>query len=165
MITDKEYPATHSMSTAWYVADEDGNVGIMDFNEEGPVPWETEQTSVEELVFGHEEDYDKKIFIPIDLTDEQIDELITNPHSLEDEKDWYDDLIVQIDLEQEDDFLKLSRQKDVDLEHCISRQRGLYYMDFHECLDEEMEHILETSTLKKMLDKKMILKVYELKNF
>ena len=26
MITDKEYPATHSMSTAWYCVDEDGNV-------------------------------------------------------------------------------------------------------------------------------------------
>ena len=26
MKIDKEYPATHSMSTAWYVADEDGNV-------------------------------------------------------------------------------------------------------------------------------------------
>lgn len=165
MITDKEYPATHSMSTAWYVADEDGNVGIMDFNDNGPVPWETEQTSVEDLVFGHEEDFDKKIFLSIDLTDEQIDELITNPHSPEDEKDWYDDLIVQIDLEQEDDFLKLSRHKDVDMEYCISRRCGLYYMSCFNSLDEEMEHILETSTLKKMLDKKMIQKVYKLKNF
>ena len=56
----KEYPATHSMSTAWYVADEDGNVAIMDYNENGPVPWEIEQTSIEELVFGHEEDYKRK---------------------------------------------------------------------------------------------------------
>ncbi len=31
----KEYPATHSMDTAWYIADEDGNVGIVDFNESG----------------------------------------------------------------------------------------------------------------------------------
>ena len=38
MITDKEYPATHSMSTAWYCVDEDGNVGIFDICDYGPVP-------------------------------------------------------------------------------------------------------------------------------
>ena len=31
MLHDKEYPATHSMDTAWYIADEDGNVGWTDF--------------------------------------------------------------------------------------------------------------------------------------
>ena len=60
MLQDKEYPATHSMSTAWYVADEDGNVGIMDFNENGPVPWQMGENSVDELVFGYENDYEKK---------------------------------------------------------------------------------------------------------
>ena len=34
----KEYPATHSMSTAWYCVDEDGNVGIFDIDDNGPVP-------------------------------------------------------------------------------------------------------------------------------
>lgn len=38
MITDKEYPATHSMSTAWYMVDADGNVGLMAFDDNGPVP-------------------------------------------------------------------------------------------------------------------------------
>ena len=165
MITDKEYPATHSMSTAWYVADEDGNVGIMDFNENGPVPWEIEETCVEDLVFGLDEDYRKNIFLPINLTDEQIDDLITNPHSPKDEKDWGGDSIVKIDLEQEDDFLKLARHPDIDLGHCISKRRGLYYLNCFDCLDTKMEHILKTSTLKKMLDKKMILTVYKLKNF
>ena len=32
MITDKEYPATHSMATSWYCVDEDGNVGIFDID-------------------------------------------------------------------------------------------------------------------------------------
>ena len=60
MKLNKEYPATHSMSTAWYVADEEGNVGIMDFNENGPVPWQTEETSVDYLVFHHVEDNKQK---------------------------------------------------------------------------------------------------------
>ena len=33
MKTNKEYPATHSMSTAWYCVDEDGNVGIFDIDD------------------------------------------------------------------------------------------------------------------------------------
>ena len=33
MITDKEYPATHSMATSWYCVDEDGNVGIFDIDD------------------------------------------------------------------------------------------------------------------------------------
>ena len=61
------------MSTAWYAADEEGNVAIIDYNENGPVPWEYEQTSIEELVFGHDE-LDK--FIRINLTKEQIFELL-----------------------------------------------------------------------------------------
>ena len=52
MITDKEYPATHSMSTAWYAADEDGNVAIIDYNENGPVPWGAEtDLCIENIIF------------------------------------------------------------------------------------------------------------------
>ena len=43
MKIDKEYPATHSMSTAWYCVDEDGNVGIFDIDDNGPVPLVGEQ--------------------------------------------------------------------------------------------------------------------------
>ena len=97
MITDKEYPATHSMSTSWYVADEDGNVGIMDFNENGPVPWQTEENCIESLIYGHNEEDENNTFLPIALTDEQIDDLMENPHSPEDEELWFD-RIIQIDL-------------------------------------------------------------------
>ena len=38
MKTNKEYPATHSMSTAWYIVDEEGNVGIFDIDQNGPQP-------------------------------------------------------------------------------------------------------------------------------
>ena len=81
MKIEKEFPATHSMSTAWYVADEDGNVAIMNYNDNGPVPWETEETSIEELVYGHFEDYDTKDHLTVDLTDDQIDDLM--------ERDYY----------------------------------------------------------------------------
>lgn len=38
MKIDKEYPATHSMSTSWYMVDDEGNVGIMQFDDNGPIP-------------------------------------------------------------------------------------------------------------------------------
>ena len=102
MKQDKEYPATHSMSTAWYAADEDGNVAIIDYNENGPVPWQTEQTCIEELVFGHDEDYKNGVFLPIQLSDDQIYDLIENPSDPKDDYDsWLFDPIVQIDRNQE----------------------------------------------------------------
>ena len=58
MITDREYPATHSMSTAWYCVDEDGNVGIFDIDDNGPIPeGGNEQNSVEDVFwedFSHD---------------------------------------------------------------------------------------------------------------
>ena len=50
MKIDKEYPATHSMSTAWYIVDDEGNIGIMDYNENGPVPWGIGENSTMDLV-------------------------------------------------------------------------------------------------------------------
>lgn len=118
----KEYPATHSMSTAWYVADEDGNVAIMDYNENGPVPWEIEQTSIEELVFGHEEDYKRKKYLRIKLTDGQIYDLLESSKDPSyDFNEWMldYDAIVQIDKGQEKEFLKLLKNGDIEYYRCI----------------------------------------------
>lgn len=52
MITDKEYPATHSMATSWYCVDEDGNVGIFDIDDNGPIPvGEYRQNCVDEVFY------------------------------------------------------------------------------------------------------------------
>lgn len=168
MITDKEYPATHSMSTAWYIADDDGNVGIMDFNENGPVPWLTEENCIENLIYGHDEDFENKVFLPIALKDEQIDDLMDNPHSPEEEKLWFD-CIVQINLEKEKEFLELAKNPDFDLEHCISKERGLYDIDAYRSTSESMiddrYQVLEHSSLKKMIDQNIIIQVFNKKDF
>jgi hypothetical protein len=167
MLLNKEYPATHSMDTAWYIADEDGNVGIMDFNDNGPVPWKTEEASVEELVFGFE-DYETKKYNLVNLTDDQIDELMHTPHSPEEEELWMD-CIIQIDVEKENEFLELAKNPDFDLEFCVSKERGLYSVDAFLCTSETPKdgkyQILETSSLRKMLDKKIILQVFRKQSF
>ncbi|MBR1990985.1 MAG: hypothetical protein IJ986_01750 [Bacteroidales bacterium] len=164
----KEYPATHSMSTAWYVADEDGNVGIMDFNENGPVPWRMGDNSVDELVFGYENDYEKKEYLMVSLSNEQIDDLLTNPHSPEEEETWWD-CVIQIDVTKENEFLELAVHPDIDLEFCVSKERGLYSIDAYRCTSEtqkgEKYQILETSSLRKMLDKNIILQVFKKQSF
>lgn len=166
MKIDQEYPATHSMSTAWYVADEEGNVGIMDFNDNGPVPWQTEESCIESLVYGHDEDYKNKIFLPIALTDEQIDDLMCNPHAPEEESLWMD-CIIQIDLSKENQFLELAKNPDVIIERCVSKERGLYDFDgYHSTVKVEGKYkVLEDSSLKKIIDQKIILRVFDKQDY
>ena len=161
MKADKEYPATHSMSTAWYVADIDGNVAIIDYDDNGPVPWGTEDTCIENLIFG---DDDNSTELQIALTDEQIDELMEKPHRPEDEDMWYYGCIIQIDRNQERVFLELAKRKDFEIEYCLSKERGLYQIDAFECLDEKTYKVLKDSTLQIMLDKGIIYTVYKLKD-
>ena len=170
MKLSNEYPATHSMSTAWYAADEDGNVAIIDYNENGPVPWQTEETCIEELVFGHEEDNKDKVFLPIQLSDDQIYDLIENPSNPKDDYDsWLFDPIVQIDRNQEKEFLELIKQPDIKLRCCISKKLGLYMLDCDQCFEDKRHaihtHPLKRSSLYKMLASKMILKMYHAKFF
>ncbi len=166
MRIDKEYPATHSMSTAWYVSDEEDNVAIMDYNDNGPVPWETEQTCIESLIYGHCENYDTDDFIPIDLTDDQIDDLMENPHQPEDENLWFD-CIFEIDLEEEHDFLELAKNPDIQIELCISKKRGLYSVDCYDSTEKRGKKYvaIESSTLKKIIDRGMIKQIYKAKDF
>lgn len=188
MKTTKEYPATHSMSTSWYVVDKDGNLGIFDYNENGPVPWQTEEGCIiDELVFGHlEEKYYKEKFI-FNLTTEQILELVEPPISPQEVKDWYIDYtIVRIDKEKENDFLKLCKSKDINEYYCINKENGFYYFDASSSIEEqdisesycengihyydasdyiEERPIRKNSALQKMIDQKIILEVFELKEF
>ncbi len=168
MKTDKEYPATHSMSTAWYIADEEGNVGILYFNENGPVPKETEQTGIEDLMFGHEEDWEKKQTLPIELSEQQIFEMLSDPRLPED-TDFNYFTVVEISKEKESVFLELAKADDVDLINCISKDLGLYQVDFEDAIIEARgktpKHIRLRSTLKKMLDSNIIIRTYEAKSY
>ena len=38
MKTTKEFPATHSMGTEWFIADAEGNIALFDFDDDRPVP-------------------------------------------------------------------------------------------------------------------------------
>ena len=74
-------------------------MAIIDYNDNGPVPWETEQTSIEDLVLGHEEEFGK--FIRINLTKEQIFELLEDSH-----RSYVYYSVIQIDSAQQQSFMK-----------------------------------------------------------
>ena len=172
MTIDKEYPATHSMDTAWYVADEDGNVAIVNYNENGPVPCGTEETVIDSIVLGS---CDEEPTRPsVSLTDDQIDELMENRHSPEAEKDWSYNCIVQIDTAKESEFLELSKNEGFKIEKCLSKERGLYMIDALGCLqDKDFVHKLlvrlhlskdAPNALQEMLKRNIIVWVYSLKD-
>ena len=141
MKTNKEYPATHSMSTAWYCVDEDGNVGIFDIEDNGPVPvGGYEQNCVEE-VFWDEFSIDNGDLIKeYMLKPEQVSSLLIEPTDNygtweKDEYGWSNfewmESIIRIDMSKLDIFkLALSKERSpYRVAVCLSKDQGLFYVD------------------------------------
>lgn len=167
MKTNREYPATHSMSTAWYIVDDEGNVGILDYNENGPVPHGIPEHGISELVWGLWDDSKRYKRIPIKLTIEQIYENMSKGHSPEDEDLWYD-CIVKIKTESKDRFLQLCNDKRINECICISEDEGLYIFDAFDCTDHEHGNwgaALKGSPLETILKEGIIQQAYRLIDF
>ncbi|MBQ4408112.1 MAG: hypothetical protein II852_14025 [Bacteroidales bacterium] len=128
MKTNKEYPATHSMSTAWFAADEEGNVGIFDFNENGPVPQNIFDTSANDILTDEFLDKSSGYIGTYKITDEQAEEFFDK------------------DAVSENDafcFLKIRKGNVSDFENkvkayndnsiiCLSKNKGFYMAVYHQ---------------------------------
>ncbi len=158
----KEYPATHSMSTAWYVADEDGNVGIFQYEDNGPVPLHTESDRyIDDLIFGFNEDDEPYRYLLLNLSDEQIAELLHKPHLPEEEKDWYD-CVIQIDPSREAEFIELTAEESRLELICLSHKRGYFIINFNIDYDD---HTSKESVLQRVIETGIIQYVYYRKSF
>ena len=156
MLVDKEYPATHSMSTSWYIVDEDGNVGIMDFNANGPVPWGTDETVSEDLVWGLDSD-------KVDLTEEQILYALGESYTPE-EVDDYSDCIIQIDKSRKELFESLCKDGGFEIDVCYSESFGLYEVPYRiwlESKSDNVECLHEETIWQKLLENHIIKRVYK----
>lgn len=129
MKTTKEFPATHSMSTDWFVVDEEGNIALFDFDENGPVPVDIPKESSSYLMTAEEDfgEKDSDAIEYLELTDEQVEELMSDAvtpdkHNIEDEYD----LFVQVYEEDKKDFLDVFIDK---IKFCVSHKHGIYCMD------------------------------------
>ena len=162
----KEYPATHSMSTAWYIVDDEGNVGIIEYDENGPVPWGVEDTSPDDLIYGHWEENYRKI-IKFNLTNEQVLDLLKEPHSPLEEDQWFD-CVVKIDIEKRERFLELCNNEDIETERvvCLSEDLGLYSFESFKCVRYNYPNDNQViGSLKTMIDEHIIIEVYRVKIF
>jgi hypothetical protein len=129
MKTNKEYPATHSMSTSWYAVDKEGNVAFLSFDDNGPVPSACRgDKGIYDLLFGifpRLENGDKYI----DLSEEQLMLLMQGMSSPAVSKDFVECTIVQIDAKQRTSFFNLiAKMHDTDY-YILSEEKGLYLFD------------------------------------
>lgn len=143
MKTNKEYPATHSMATAWYCVDEDGNVGIFDIEDNGPVPEDGyNQTDVND-VFLEDFSVDSELGLKVlNLSPEQVLPMLEPSEDLgEWVKSGYGDglenvawmnALVKIDMSKLDIFIKAASKDNYPLFKpvCLSKELGLFYADF-----------------------------------
>ncbi|MCQ2263932.1 MAG: hypothetical protein MJZ70_06565 [Bacteroidales bacterium] len=126
----KEYPATHSMSTSWFFADEEGNVAVFDFEDNGPSPWTIGGSCIESLVMDDFAEKDETGLSHFPLNKEQK-ELVMAFLGPPQEDICFS--IVQIDTTKEKDFLSLfpNKRYENDLV-CLSKEDGLFAVDYLE---------------------------------
>lgn len=160
MKTDKEYPATHSMSTAWYMVDDEGNIGIMEYNENGPIPWDVpSEECVDGLVLGLEGRFGE-LLLPFELTDNQIYDLLKGPlSSLDIEKLWRP--VIKIDVSKRERFFELvnNSEGNVSIDLCISEKLGFY------CIYISNSNNYNNNWLKTMTKEGILLEVYEMQEY
>lgn len=160
MKIDKEYPATHSMSTAWYCVDVEGNVGIVDIHDNGPIPNEDECEQEKEVndIFWYDfssksadgirdlnltPDQIRPLLMPLAVQDEwvteefrygEIDPITTKEVTKTEAyicNDSWSEVIIKIDMTKLPILLQAaSLAMDGDDIVCLSRKEGLFFVSF-----------------------------------
>lgn len=153
MVIDKEYPATHSMSTTWFGIDEDGNVAVIDFNVNGPVP-STEpsmrEQSLESLLMDVWPTVESGIR-SIPFTENQCQAILK---CMKEEPLQYElqETLVQIDLTQKDYFVEKfptivhPNYNEVRLVR-LSEKYGLYFVDLWDLSQSIIDEFNENHTV------------------
>lgn len=142
MKTNKEYPATHSMATAWYCADEEGNVAIIDIEDNGPVPvGEYKETDVNDVFWQGFSSEGDDMIRNIHLSLEQIIPMLEPNDEMgywkNDELGCYNhewsDSLFKIDMAKYDIFKQAISLEVYNYSHCpicLSKEQGLFFADF-----------------------------------
>ena len=134
MKTNKEYPATHSMSTSWYAVDLDGNVAIIEFEDNGPVPVFVPESSPEYIIFQRFVPGEGNMGGNCPYTAEEVDRMLEDARdAMPDEGGCYflSEIVVRVDMTRYDEFMEIANLM-VDEEdcntYCLDRERGLFYL-------------------------------------
>lgn len=159
MKTDKEYPATHSMSTSWFGIDKDGKVAVIDFNENGPVPSFLGEESPESIIEDVLPYGDTHGINNLEFTDQQTLHLIEAMEDVDSEHPVELTHIVKINPHLTDRFLSLYKKnrKKVNSEGsdikllCLSLKYGVYVHDFYDWTEEDINSLYIENILQKSI--------------
>lgn len=138
MKINKEYPATHSMDTAWFVSDLDGNVAIFQFEEDGPGPIPFTDLHTDELIPILGEGKDGISVMP--FTKEQVAEL----------KSGLKPVKAAVEIRALSNILILPEKVDAlinagaNFDLCYSKEEGFYHlMCWKEDNEEEVQAFID----------------------
>ena len=159
MKTSKEYPATHSMSTSWFAIDEDGNVAIVNFEENGPVasPADHDEHCTASLVENGLDSTGNGGLIYKNYTDEQIAPMFQEVPDGLNEFNTFEDYffdILQIDVSRTQEFLEIIHPIIESGEHeiiCFSRTLGIYSSGGIDDFKEVYTRLRESGIVKRVL--------------
>ena len=120
----KEYPATHSMDTAWFACDLDGNVAIFQFEEDGPGPIPFTDMHTDELIpkLGEK----KNGYYVMPFNKEQIEELKKGLKPVHTKEDIRHQCNILINPNETDDLIKAGAEFDL----CYSAEEGFYHLEY-----------------------------------
>ena len=120
----KEYPATHSMDTAWFACDLDGNVAIFQFEEDGPGPIPFTDMHTDELIpkLGEK----KNGYYVMPFNKEQIEELKKGLKPVHTKEDIRHQCNILINPNVTDDLIKAGAEFDL----CYSAEEGFYHLEY-----------------------------------
>ena len=124
MKIDKEYPATHSMDTAWFACDLDGNVAIFQFEEDGPGPIPFTDIHTDELIpkLGEKENG----YYVMPFNKEQIEELKKGLKPVHTKDEIRHQCNILINPNVIDDFINAGAEIDL----CYSAEEGFYHLEY-----------------------------------
>jgi len=149
----QEYPATHSMSTAWFGVDEDGNVAVLQFNENGPVPCNLPEEGAENMMSHYLVSNNKGLFKNLNYTDEQVQEMMSNSEDVKEIRQFIYHTLVQIDVNKEKEFRDIIRSSERSRYHpcfCLSRKLGVYWLEICEISLEARRKLLKDMIILRM---------------
>lgn len=145
MKTFKEYPATHSMMTSWFAIDEEGNVAIMLYEDNGPVPIGTPESAEQEILEIMSQDDDEMPWKNLLFTKEEIQHLLDNSQSVDasDYCDYITESIVYVPHSKKSDFIAAARTINKTT-LCLDENEGLFYLDWFGTDKKQLKIIKET---------------------
>jgi len=138
MKTNKEYPATHSMDTAWFVTDLDGNVAIFQFEEDGPGPIPFTDLHTDALIPMLGEEKDEISYMP--FTKDQVEELKSGLKPLKKAIEIRSLSNILVLPEKVDELIKAGANFDL----CYSKEEGFYHLEYwHDFEDENVQAFID----------------------